>query len=132
VPGVLYTTLSSAAAALEARGFHNIPYLYGCYGSRDIDDVVQQSPGAGARISLTAPVQLYLQANNCDTVPDVIGMSLSDAAYTLKAAGFTNIPYLYGCYGSSSDGDVVSQSPAPGTSSGSTQAVSLKLQANNC
>ena len=132
VPGVLYTTLSSAAAALEARGFHNIPYLYACYGSRDIDDVVQQSPGAGARISLTAPVQLYLQANNCDTVPDVIGMSLSDAAYTLKAAGFTNIPYLYGCYGSSSDGDVVSQSPAPGTSSGSTQAVSLKLQANNC
>jgi PASTA domain len=132
VPSVLYSTLSAAASALQARGFHNIPYLYACYGSRDIDDVVQQSPGAGARISLTAPVQLYLQANNCDTVPDVIGMSLSDAAYTLKAAGFTNIPYLYGCYGSSSIGDVVSQSPAPGTSSGSTQAVSLKLQANNC
>jgi serine/threonine protein kinase len=132
VPGVLYTTLSAATSALEARGFHNIPYLYGCYGSRDIGDVVRQSPGAGTRTSLTAPVQLYLQANNCDTVPNVIGMSLSDAAYTLKAAGFTNIPYLYDCDGSPNIGDVVSQSPAPGTSYGSTQPVSLKLQANNC
>jgi beta-lactam-binding protein with PASTA domain len=129
---VLYTTLSAAASALEARGFHNIPYLYDCYGSPDIGDVVRQSPGAGARISLTAPVQLFLQANNCHTVPNVMGMSLSDAAYTLKAAGFDNIPYLYGCYGSSSIGDVVSQSPAPGTSYGATQPVSLKLQANNC
>ena len=131
VPGVLYTTLSGAASALEARGFHNIPYLYGCYGSADIGDVVRQSPGAGARISLTAPVQLFLQAKNCDTVPNVIGMSLSDAAYTLKAAGFDNIPYLYGCYGSSDIGEVVSQSPAAGTSYGNTQPVSLKLQATN-
>lgn len=129
---MLYSTLSAATSALEARGFHNIPYLYDCFGSRDINDVVRQSPGAGARISLTAPVQLFLQANNCDTVPNVIGMSLSDAAYTLKAAGFDNIPYLYGCYGSSTIGDVVSQSPAPGTSYGDSQPVSLKLQANNC
>jgi hypothetical protein len=132
VPGVLYSTLSAAASALKARGFRNIPYVYECYGSRDINDVVRQSPGAGARISLTAPVQLFLQADNCDTVPDVIGMSLSDAAYTLKAAGFSNIPYLYACYGSSKIGDVVSQSPAPGISYGDSQPVSLKLQANNC
>ena len=51
---------------------------------------------------------------------------------TLKQAGFDNIPYLYGCYGSSRIGDVVSQSPTAGTSYGSTQPVSLKLQANNC
>jgi eukaryotic-like serine/threonine-protein kinase len=83
-------------------------------------------------IALTAPVQLYLQANNCDTVPNVIGMNLSNAAYTLKQAGFTNIPYLYDCYGSSDINAVVSQSPAPGTSYGGTQPVSLKLQADNC
>ena len=93
---------------------------------------MQQAPGAGATISLTAPVQLYLQANNCATVPDVIGMNLSNAAYTLKQAGFTNIPYLYGCYGSSRTGDVVSESPGAGTSYGTDQPVSLKLQANNC
>ncbi len=132
VPDVLYTTLSGAAATLKGRGFDNIPYVYGCYGSSYIDDVIRQDPGAGARITLTAPVQLYLQANNCDTVPSVIGMDLSDAAYTLKQAGFDNIPYVYGCYGSPKTGDVVSQSPGAGVSYGSTQPVSLKLQANNC
>jgi serine/threonine protein kinase len=132
VPDVLGTTLSGAAAALKGRGFYNIPYLYGCYGSSGIGDVVRQDPGGGARLALTAPVQLYLQANNCDRVPNVIGMSLSDAAYTLKRAGFDNIPYLYDCYGSPAVGDVVSQSPAAGTSYGSTQPVSLKLQAKNC
>ncbi len=132
VPDVLYTTLSGAAATLKGRGFDNIPYLYGCYGSSSIDDVIRQDPGAGARIAFTAPVQLYLQANNCDTVPNVIGMNLSNAAYTLKQANFDNIPYVYGCYGSSETGDVVSQSPGAGVSYGSTQPVSLKLQANNC
>ena len=65
-------------------------------------------------------------------MPNVIGMNLSNAAYTLKQAGFTNIPYLYGCDGSSGIGNVVSQSPAAGTSYGEDQPVSLKLQANNC
>jgi eukaryotic-like serine/threonine-protein kinase len=132
VPDVLYTTLSAAASALKARGFGNIPYLYQCYGSSAIDDVVRQAPGAGAVIAKTAPVQLYLQADNCHTVPNVIGMNLTNAAYTLKQAGFSNIPYLYGCYGSPNIGGVVSQSPAPGTSDGSTQPVSLRLQASNC
>jgi hypothetical protein len=132
VPDVLGTTLSAASSALKARGFGNIPYLYNCYGSPDTGDVVQQAPGAGATISLTAPVQLYLQANNCATVPNVIGMNLSNAAYTLKQGGFTNIPYLYGCYGSSQIGAVVSESPGAGTSYGTSQPVSLKLQANNC
>ena len=132
VPDVVGTTLSAASSALKARGFGNIPYLYNCYGSADTGDVVQQAPGAGATISLTAPVQLYLQADNCATVPNVIGMSLSDAAYTLKQEGLTNIPYLYGCYGSSQTGDVVSESPGAGSSYGTTQPVSLRLQANNC
>ena len=103
-----------------------------CYRSPNINDVVRQVPAAGAKADPTAPVHLYLQANNCATVPNVIGMTLSDAAYTLKQDGFTNIPYLYQCDGSSHIGAVVKQSPAAGTSYGKTQPVSLKLQANNC
>jgi serine/threonine-protein kinase len=132
VPDVLGTTLSGASSALRARGFGNIPYVYDCYGSAGVGDVVRQAPGAGATIPLTAPVQLYLQANNCATVPGVIGMNLSNAAYTLRQEGFTNIPYLYGCYGSSRVGTVVSQAPGAGTSYGTNQPVSLRLQANNC
>ena len=132
VPDVVAMKLADATAALKARGFGNIPYVYGCYRSPDINDVVRQDPGAGATVARTTPVRLYLQADNCDTVPDVTGMSLSDAAYTLKQAGFTNIPYVYQCYGSPHTGAVLRQSPKAGTSYGDTQPVSLKLQANNC
>jgi eukaryotic-like serine/threonine-protein kinase len=132
VPNVTDMTLSAAASTLKARGFGNIPYLYDCYRSPDILDVVRQVPGPGAQIALSAPVRLYLQAKNCSTVPNVIGMNLSNAAYTLKQEGFSNIPYLYQCYGSPDIGAVVRQSPAPGTSYGENQPVSLKLQANNC
>jgi serine/threonine-protein kinase len=62
---VLYTTLSGAAATLKGDGFDNIPYLYGCYGSSEIGDVVSQSPGAGGSYGSTQPVSLKLQANNC-------------------------------------------------------------------
>ena len=132
MPDVVALKLADATAALKARGFGNIPYVYGCYRSPAINNVVRQDPGAGATVARTTPVRLYLQADNCDTVPDVTGMSLSDAAYTLKQAGFTNIPYVYQCYGSPRIGAVVRQSPKAGTSYGDTQPISLKLQAKNC
>ena len=132
VPDVVALKLADATAALKARGFGNIPYVYGCYRSPAINNVVRQDPGAGATVARTTPVRLYLQADNCDTVPDVTGMSLSDAAYTFKQAGFTNIPYVYQCYGSPHIGAVVRQSPKAGTSYGDTQPISLKLQAKNC
>ena len=132
VPAVLGMTLPAAASALKAHGFHNVPYRYGCYRSPDTLDVARQAPDPGAQLALTSPVHLYLQAKNCHTVPRVTGMNLSNAAYTLKQAGFHNIPYRYGCHGSTHIGAVTHQSPDAGTSYASTQPVSLKLQANNC
>jgi serine/threonine-protein kinase len=132
MPSVLGMTRSAAASALRAHGFHNVPYRYGWYRSPDTLDVARQAPDARARLALTSPVRLYLQAKNCHTVPRVTVMELSSAAYTLKQAGFHNLPYRYGCHGSTHIGAVIRQSPAAGTSYGSTQPVSLKLQANNC
>jgi eukaryotic-like serine/threonine-protein kinase len=132
VPSVLGEQLSAASSALEARGFHNIPWEYECLGSSLILDVITQNPGAGASIALTAPVQLLLQANNCATVPDVIGFNLQNAETALKDQGFTNYNWYYGCYGSSQILDVVSESPSGGTSYGTDQLVSIKLQADNC
>lgn len=132
VPSVLGEQLSAAESALEARGFHNIPWVYECLNSTLIDDVITQSPGAGASIALTAPVQLQLQANNCATVPDVIGFSLQNAETALQDQGFMNYSWYYGCYGSSHILDVVTESPSGGTSYGKSQLVSIKLQANNC
>jgi serine/threonine-protein kinase len=114
VPSVLGMTLPAAASALRARGFHNIPYRYGCYRSADTLDVARQAPDAGAQLALTSPVHLYLQAKNCHPVPRVTGMNLSSAAYTLKRAGFSNIPYRYGCYGSARIGPWYASHLPPG------------------
>ena len=131
-PNVVGMSLDSAAATLKGAGFSSIPYEYGCHGSSNIGGVVRQNPGPGSRVAATTPVQLALQADNCSTVPDVRGMSLGDASYTLQQIGFTNIPYVYECLGSPQVGAVISQSPGPGTSYGRSQPVNLRLQANNC
>ena len=132
VPYVVGMTLPTAASALKEDGFDNIPYLYGCYGSPDIQDVVRQVPGSGALIARSAPVHLYLQAKDCGTVPNVVGMNLSGATDALHGAGFSQISSVSGCYGSSEIGAVVTQSPTARTSYGKHQAVSLKLQADRC
>src|ERR1700722_563697 len=132
VPNVIGMNLSDAADKLKSSGYHNIPYLYSCYGSDNFSDVVQQSPAAGTRIAATSAVHLYLQADNCHAVPDVIGMNLSNAAAALKQAGFTDIPYVYKCYGSTEINAVVKQSPAAGTNHSHLQPVYLELQATNC
>ncbi|WP_250279790.1 serine/threonine-protein kinase [Frankia sp. Cppng1_Ct_nod] len=132
VPNVRDMVLDNATTTLRNAGFSNVPYEYDCYRSPNVGNVVRQDPAAGTRTALTAPVHLYLQANNCATVANVVGMTLDDAAKTLKGLGFSNIPYVYECLGSKSTGTVVTQAPASGTSYGTSQPVNLKLQANNC
>ncbi len=132
VPDVRGTLLSRASTILRRAGFSDIPYVYDCYRSLDVGNVVRQDPMAGTRVATTSAVRLYLQANDCSNVPNVVGMTLDDAAATLKKVGFTNIPYVYECLNSKQIGAVVTQSVAPGTSYGRSKPVSLKLQANNC
>jgi serine/threonine protein kinase len=132
VPDVQGDNLTAATSALTAAGFHNIPYLYNCYASDNPGDVVRQAPGAGTHTTRTSPVHLYLQADNCDGVPDVTGMTLPAAATKLKKSGYDNIPYLYSCYGSGNYEDVVQQAPAAGTHTATTSPVHLYLQAKNC
>jgi serine/threonine-protein kinase len=135
VPSVVSETLDDAASALKAIGFDNIPWLNGCYGSSGVGDVVTQSPAAGARIALTAPVQLYLQANNCVTMPNVVGFSLASAESTLEALGFApnEITWRAECYAGAHPADQVqTQSPAPGASVPKTQLIALGVEADNC
>ncbi|WP_041259639.1 serine/threonine-protein kinase [Pseudofrankia inefficax] len=132
VPDVRKLSLDQASATLKQAGFGNLPYLYGCYADSPADTVVRQDPVSGTRAVRTDPVHLYLEANNCGTVPDVRGLTLDGAATSLKAHGLTNIPYVYKCLGSPTAGVVVSQAPAPGTNQLATEPVSLELQADNC
>jgi hypothetical protein len=65
VPDVLGLALSAARSALEAADVGPYSWVYGCYGSPDINEVVRQSPGGGAQVPRTTHVSMYLQADNC-------------------------------------------------------------------
>ena len=130
VPNVVGSTLSAATTTLKARGFSNISSVTGCYGGTS-GDVVKQNPAAGVQAALNAAIQLSVQASNCYTVPNVVGMTQTDATSTLQAAGFTDIYAEDGCYGGTV-GDVVSQEPAAGTSYAGNQQVRIDVQADSC
>jgi beta-lactam-binding protein with PASTA domain len=133
VPNVLGATLTNATSAVYAAGFGKYSWLYSCYGSSNIGQVVRQIPAPGAQVARTTHVRLYLQANNCAvTVPNVAGMSFSAAVAAILRAGFHHYHWTYKCLGSSNIGAVVTQSPAAGTSYGAEETVSIQLQANNC
>jgi len=132
VPNTLGASLPQARSALSAAGFDRYSWLYGCYSSPNIGEVVKQVPVAGTRIPVTSLVKIYLQANNCPApVPNVIGMNQSAAVSTIEQAGF-RVHWVYECLGSSTIGVVVTESPAAGTSYARGSTVSIQLQANNC
>jgi beta-lactam-binding protein with PASTA domain len=130
---MLGMTLAAARSALDAADFAKYSWLYGCYGSSNIGAVVSQNPGGGAQVPRTTPVKISLQANNClATVPNMLGMTLAAARSALDAADFAKYSWLYGCYGSSNIGAVVSQNPGGGAQVPRTTPVKIFLQANNC
>jgi hypothetical protein len=135
VPNMTGEDLAGAEASLKAVGLTNYSWLYDCYRSVNILDVVTQTPAAGSRVALTAPVHINLQADNCVTMPNVVGFQRTSAVSTLEGLGFTpsTITWRFNCYtGSPPIDQVVTQSPAAGTSYGKTQLIALGVEANNC
>jgi beta-lactam-binding protein with PASTA domain len=126
-------SLAQAKAALNAADAGPYSWLYGCYGSSNINLVVKQTPGGGTEIPRTTLIQVFLQASNCPiTVPDMIGMSLAQAKAALNAADAGPYSWLYGCYGSSNINLVVKQTPGGGTEIPRTTLIQVFLQASNC
>ncbi|HEY6494049.1 MAG TPA: protein kinase [Trebonia sp.] len=134
VPGVEGDGLSAAESALNAAGLHNYSAAYDCFDSRDADAVVTQAPAAGTRVALTAPVQLGLQADDCVTVPSVVGLRPARAKSILYALGFApaDITSRFECDGVQPVNQVEAQSPAAGTSYPTDQPVSLDVEADDC
>jgi beta-lactam-binding protein with PASTA domain len=132
VPNLAGETLAQGRSALFTAGFHAYSWLYGCYGSPNLNEVVQQDPAAGARAAFSTRVHMGLQADNCPTpVPNVIGMDQASAVSTGEQAGF-RVHWEYKCLGSSDIGAVITQSPIAGTSYPRGDTVDIYLQANNC
>jgi eukaryotic-like serine/threonine-protein kinase len=132
VPNLAGETFAQGRSTLFTAGFHYYAWLYGCYGSANLNEVVQQAPAAGARAAFSTRVHMYLQADNCPTpVPNVVGMDQANAVSTLEQPGF-RVQWEYKCLGSSNIGAVITQSPSGGASYPRGDTVDIDLQANNC
>lgn len=118
VPEVRNLTLSEAKEMLSANGL-NIRVV------GDAEKVNQQIPKPGAAVKDGSTVIVYMEGTDVEQVivPDVSGMSLSDAWYTINSAGL-NSEYS----GSAGEGSVVTrQTPAAGSSVDPMSTIKLEL-----
>ena len=94
--------------------------------------MIQQDPGAGATISLDRAGPAVPAGEQLRHGARRDRDQLANAEYALKEEGFTNSNWLRLLRLVPDRRDVLSESPAGGTSYGTSQPVSIKLQANNC
>jgi len=115
VPNVVGMTEADAKGALASDypGFrydksweHSYTVPEGC--------VISQDPEAGMWAGWYSTVNLVISRGPCPIVPDVVGMSESDAVSAINSAGY-NVGYRLGYIDTVPRGYVICQSPAGGT-----------------
>ncbi len=115
VPNVVGKTESAASEMLAEEGLRigTVSYVYS--SSAAAGEITTQDPSAGTEVSVGAAVSIKVsKGKETDQVPNVVGLSESDAESTLKGAGFT-VTTTKAANANVPPGDVISQSPAAGT-----------------
>jgi hypothetical protein len=91
---------------------------YQCSNTVPADSVISQSPSAGTMVYAGCPVNLVISSSPCGgqvTVPNVMGMTESQAASAITSAGLTVGTKWYGESDTVPAGYVMGQDPAAGT-----------------
>lgn len=126
VPSVAGLSLASASTALSSLGLVVGKVTRQNSDTFLLDTIVSQAPVAAQSVPAGTAVDLVVSGGPAKvTVPDVRGVSESDATSRIEAVGLkTDSTQVYS---SQADGKVVSQSPAPGAvvAAGSTVAISV-------
>jgi len=127
VPDVTGSTESEAEAALASEGLRT-GGVTGSYSEKEKPGVVlSQTPAAGTEVTVASMVDLEISLGTKQgAVPDVVGLTSSDAEEVLDTAGFTSSE----AKATSADveaGRVISQSPSPGTTAESGSNVKFTV-----
>ncbi len=120
VPDVVGLPLSQAEQAFWSAGFTT---LYETYAHSDVPQghVISQEPAGGELVPIDSIPEIVISlgpetGETTVEVPDVVGMSASDAASELNSAGLSVGSIGYYLYSDTvPDGHVISQSPGAGT-----------------
>ena len=129
VPNVVGLPEAEAKSALEDAGF-KITTAKAANADVPSGKVITQSPAAGTVVTagstVTITVSTGAPAPQNPTVPDVVGLSQSDATSKLQSAGF-KVTSAQAANADVPSGDVISQSPPGGTAvaAGSTVTITV-------
>ncbi|GEE00573.1 serine/threonine-protein kinase PknB [Gordonia spumicola] len=127
VPDLRGQTEKQATATLEGMGLDVVSVQ--ADSELPAGQVVNTSPGVGESVRVGSTVQLMVSRGNMFVVPDLRGMTPDEAQAALVQAGWGDttlnsndrkVPL-----GSSNDGKVVSQRPAPGDTLKKSDSVSI-------
>ena len=127
VPDVVGETESAASATLAEQGLRIGTVTYAFDSSAEAGSITAQTPEANTQVNVGSAVNITVSKGvKQGQVPNVVGLSQSDAETTLEGAGFkvtttkatsTDVPA----------GDVISQSPAAGTVIAAGSTVTIKV-----
>lgn len=125
VPDVTGKSQEDARQAIEDAGLSVGNVTYGD-SNEDKDAVASTDPAAGTKADLGTEISIVL--SNGPSVPDVTGMTESDAKQTLSNSGYTNVEVETTSVSSESqDGVVVSMSPDAGSSASTSKTITITI-----
>ncbi|MBB5887469.1 Stk1 family PASTA domain-containing Ser/Thr kinase [Lactovum miscens] len=92
VPDVTNQSQATAENLLKSAGFTNIKVVNDNSDKVDSGNVISTDPAAGSSIAKNSAITLHVSSGAAKvTMPNVVGLSLSDAQAKLAASGFTNV-----------------------------------------
>ena len=126
VPNVAGMSLTKATTKLDGAGLKAGAVSYQQATGKAQGTVLSQSPTAGASVKKGSAVAMVAVGTSVRVVPNVVGMSQSEAATALSQAGL-QLGNVSGVYSSSApDGAVTGQAPAAGLKIESGSAVAVR------
>ena len=126
VPSVTNQQLTAAINAIKA--VHMNYTVNNISSNKPVGTVLSQTPAGGARVKQNVPVALTVSGTqNQVPVPSVIGQTPVTAAATLSRAGLNLGAQTSGCSGQVANGQIASQSPAPGIDADPNAAVNVVI-----
>ncbi|HMA47587.1 MAG TPA: Stk1 family PASTA domain-containing Ser/Thr kinase [Frankiaceae bacterium] len=123
VPAVVGLTEAQARQQLQQAGFTSVTSQTTTGGSDTPGTVVKVDPAAGQSVDPSTTVTLTVQGSGGQQVGDYRGMSLNEALQAVRADGFDSSVRTQ--RSSRPSGQVIDQSPAPGSSASRGSTVTL-------
>jgi serine/threonine-protein kinase len=112
VPDVVGSDQEDAASRLSKEGLTVV--VREKASGEPVDTVVDQSPAAGQLVDEGSTVTIFVSNGKLDEVPDVVGLSESEAEADISDAGFTPSVKIKQVTEPDQDGNVLSQTPPSG------------------